>query len=138
MVTTNQCPKCGGTLRQSYGEVLCITCGATPRTKTERLLFYKANKSLMVKDLETMSNEAVCKKWGIPHQVISHLKSDQLRKRSKVASSPVPAPTPKPARVDGQSWAITWSDLTSLDDEDFSDVWRVLGEIERNRHIKEV
>jgi uncharacterized Zn finger protein (UPF0148 family) len=138
MTMSTICPKCGGTLRSSYGEILCITCGATPRAKEERRLFYQANKSLMIKDLETMTNDAVVKKRGIPRQVLSHLKSDHLKKRRKVASSPVKTEDPPPARHDGQSWTITWSDLAALDDEDFGDAWRVIGEIERKRHKKGV
>ena len=123
MVTSNDiCPKCGGKILTNYTERTCINCGNSPMTPEERHTFYKAHEQEMIKDLDVLDPPALIKKWSIPVQIISHLKSAGTKrhysKRSKSVKTPR-EPISRPKADDPRIFiTITNSDLVTLSETD--------------------
>lgn len=122
-----KCPKCQGALITDDGHRKCINCGWTGKTHREVHLFLQANKPEILADFEQLGRQKTMEKWGVASSVL-----DRLIKKSKPIGRPAAGGSATPP-----DWTISWKYLMLLDDEDYADIWRVLGEIERRRRVKE-
>ncbi len=133
MMASNRCLKCGGTILTNYKERTCVNCGAERTTPEWRRQFYQDNKSDMIRDLGSMTEAAVCSKWHIPIQLLSHLKSDgkRLTPRSYTPRQPKPAAPATPATPAAPHVFLTITDedincLQSDDVDKIFDVYRAI------------
>lgn len=133
IVIDSKCAKCGGTITDDGERPVCINCGYEPLAKPApgviknveavvtvekrpnnpekaRVWFHKHLQEVQA-DLLAIGNKATCEKWGIKHQMVSHIKSSRPAAKN-TAAAPGSAPQ-LPAFSD--SWQpevqIKWLDV---------------------------
>ncbi len=112
-----------------------------PKPKNRRKLkeYWEKNKEAMVADYLSMRVSSFLKKWGISSLTWQKLKKKwgvpnkgkhSMYKRGEAPRKQYKEPRPEPGEF---SILITEADLAKLDDEQFRQLWLVLGKIIQNR-----
>lgn len=110
-----------------------------PTKRKEIWKYYEQNKEVMLADYQSMRVTSFFLKWSISSGSWQKLKQKwavpnkgkhSMYKRAKTAKKQYKEPRPEPGEF---SILITEEDLAKLDDEQFRQIWLVLGKIIQNR-----
>lgn len=107
-----------------------------PKKRKDLWKYYEQNKEAMIADYQSMRVSSFFIKWGLSPLTWQKLKQKwgvpNKRRGVKPAKSPkeYKEPRPEPGEF---SILITEADLAKLDDEQFRELWLVLGKIIQNR-----
>lgn len=108
-----RCPRCNGNILFEYGKRKCLQCGHEPKTRSEMILFYKANSDEIMADHGKLGAMATAKKWSVPLDSLYSLHS----RRSKLLNA---APLVQPAPANHANtppfppWSNDWAPAVQI------------------------
>ena len=110
-----------------------------PRKRKKLWEYYEQNKEAMIADYQSMRVSSFFKKWGLGSLTWQKLREKwevpnkgkhSMYKRARVSKKEYKEPRPQPGEF---CILITEEDLAKLDDEQFRQLWLLLGKIIQNR-----